>query len=292
MSFDQWHDSEEHARAAAQEDAFFERNRVEISMGTLLLLTFWLLPKLLLWCAIGALGTFAILRRIPPVLPVLRVIWRKGLFPLALLDDWIMARWRAFKIVCAKQMVVLRNDWVVLREWLSLAVRSRKDDRVVAAMAQHQGFLSTSVISPLNVLGKWLPALAFGLGMLVAGSVQQWRIHSVKEKLSEATDSARSWQAEARQARADAATLAMQRNADLNAANARAIESAELLRAERERVAELSTRERRRRNEAQRAASGGPPPDFERSLRDIANPQAGAAPGADAAAAPGGDRPG
>ncbi|NBW07948.1 MAG: hypothetical protein EBR82_07970 [Caulobacteraceae bacterium] len=292
MSFDEWHDSDEHARAAAQEDAWFERNRVEISLGTLLFLTWWFMPRLVALVCLGLLVAFAVLRRVPQALPTLRFIWRVCLMPLAKIDDWIMARWRAFKIVLGKRMVAMQADWQVLQEWLRLALKREKDDRVVSAMAYHQGFVSGRVLSPLNVLGRWIPAIAFGIGMLLAGSVQSWRIHNIKEKLSEATESAQSWQAEAKQARADAAAIAIQRNADVNAANARALETAELLRAERERVEQLSTRERRRRNEAQRAAAGGPPPDFERSLRDIANPQAGAAPGADAAPAAGGDRPG
>lgn len=278
-----------------REVAFFEENRVEISIGTLLcVLVFMQALRIVFWAILVALVLYAVLRRIPHLRPRLRYIWRVWFMPLAKVDDWIMDRWRDVKIWGAKERIRLAHDWELFKAWAALAVRPRKDEIAVAAMGQYKFGLVGRPLAP----ERFLLVAAFVAGVLMAGAIQSVRIHFIKGHLERvvgerntAIQSARGWKAQAEQGLRDYAALREQRDSEIAKVTADNREAARLLEAERQRRAARTKRERAIDEQVRKAASGGPPPDWDSLVRERlgADPQGPAAPGSGDAPAPAGD---
>jgi hypothetical protein len=227
-----------------------------------------------------------------------RWIWRNLLYPLSRAWAWLAPRldkgWQLFRLWCEKKRQEWANDLVELREWARLARLKHKDEHVLTAMATRQYSLTGRIASPLNILG-WAPLIVGMIGIAFSGVVLWWnaglrdKLDDTRADLDIAIEQKDRMTTRATQAETEYAALRDQRLGEQRQAAEEALKSAEIRADEERRRRGLAAAERRIRDEAAKAAAGGPPVDWDRELREHADPPGGAPVSPAGGAAPAGD---
>lgn len=197
-----------------------------------------------------------------------------------------------------------RSDAKQLGLWLKLAMTRNRDAHATAAMTHQMAFLQGRVMSPMNLFGIAIIAIALSMGAL---GFQEWRINRVKRERDapcSERELTRNDDGDFRTRRASCAALGetivivnewatryTEMDARWRADLARVHDESESAlareQARRQRSAASLERQWRRVNEALTSVGGGPAPDLDRSLCELAgNPDCAAPAAASGSAAP------